>query len=96
MNTILWLICILAALVILGEALNKIIRASPRAARRSGAGARAELLAWLKGVSWIMFALGAGGVFARLLFNQSLPDPDALLVLVGLAVIVIRSRVKEG
>lgn len=84
---------VLAALVILAEALNKVERAQVRA---PGLGLRARVLAWLKGISWILLALGACGVFGRMLFGQPPPDLDGLLLLIGVAIIVVRSRVKEG
>jgi predicted MFS family arabinose efflux permease len=43
-----------------------------------------------------MLAIGACGVFGRMLFGKPAPDLDAVLLLVGVALIVVRSRVKEG
>ncbi len=93
----------MAALVVLAEALNKLERADLWAGRRGGA--RLACLAWLlvpwrwhrahvvtalKVAGWSCMSVGAAG---SLLTPPSGPH---LAVIGGFAVLIVRSRVKEG
>lgn len=95
-----------AGLVVLAEALNKLERSAPF---RRGITAHARLVDGLKALAWLFLALGAGGaVAAPLLLLAGLhsshlpllrlenPTLDQVCVLFGFAVLVIRTRVKEG
>lgn len=106
-----WLqiIMVVAALVVLAEALNKLERADPFGGRR-GLAPRLMGLAWLlvpwrwrrthivtvlKIIGWSLMAFGAAGHLAGLLFGRSWISAD-VAVLAGFATLIIRSRVKEG
>ncbi len=107
MSAVLQLVHVLAGLVVLAEALNKLERCAPLA---RGLGARARLVEGLKALAWLLLALGAagalaapllralglpveaGGEFARL----ARPTLAETLVLAGFAVLIVRTRVKEG
>ena len=98
---------VLAGLVVLAEALNKLERCAPFA---RGLAPRERLVDGLKAMAWFMLAMGAagalaapalramglpadaGGEFARL----ERPTLAETLVLAGFAVLIIRTRVKEG
>lgn len=105
--TTLQLLHVLAGLVVLAEALNKLERTDPLA---SGITPRERLCEALKALAWLFLALGAGGAIAApLLLALGLPSGliSPLLrlerptlaetcVLVGFAVLIVRTRVKEG
>jgi hypothetical protein len=93
-----------AGLVVLAEGLNKLHRIVPFAGR-PGWRARLQALAWLlrpwawqrptvvtafKALGWSCLSVGA---FGSLLVRPSLPH---LLVLAGFALLIVRSRLKEG
>lgn len=98
---------VLAGLVVLAEALNKLERCAPFA---RGLDAHARLVDGLKALAWFLLAMGAagalaapllralglpaeaGGEFARL----ARPTLAETLVLAGFAVLIIRTRIKEG
>ncbi len=83
----------LAGLVVLAEALNKIERTAPLA---PGLCPRARAVVWCKVVAWWLLAVGAGGAtFASLLGLQAPAMQDAA-VLGGFALLIVRSRFKEG
>lgn len=86
-----------AGLLVLAEALNKLERTAPL---RPGIKPRERATEWLKAVAWSLLALGgAGAVIAPalpyLLPAQTPTLPD-VCVIVGFAVLIVRTRVKEG
>lgn len=107
MSALLQLLHALAGLVVLAEALNKLERCAPL---RPGLTPRQRVVDGLKATAWALLAMGAGGAVAGpLLLASNLPtehlagtlriEPptlDQALVLIGFAVLVIRTRLKEG
>lgn len=83
----------LAALVILVEALNKAERTAPL---RAGLAARERATEWLKAAAWLLLALGAGGGLARPFLGLPAPLLPDVCVVAGFAVLIVRTRVKEG
>lgn len=94
----------LAAIVVLAEALNKVERTAPFA---PGLTWHARFTDGLKALAWVLLALGAAGELAApLLASLGVPDsifliaPEPTLtqtaVLAGFAVLIVRTRVKEG
>ena len=93
----------------LAEALNKLERTAPL---RPGLKPRERATEWLKAVAWSLLALGgAGAVIAPALPFLPVQEPNAWLpyllpaqtptlpdvcVIVGFAVLIVRTRVKEG
>lgn len=107
MSLALQILHIVAGLVVLAEALNKLERVRPFA---PGMRARDRLVDGLKALAWLLLALGAGGALAApmllalgvpeqsasLLMRLERPVLDQTLVLLGFAVLIVRTRVKEG
>ena len=97
----------LAGLIVLAEALNKLERCAPMA---PGLTPQQRLVDALKALAWFMLALGAGGaVAAPMLLSGGMdtsevsdllrlerPTLAESLAMTGVAVLVIRTRVKEG
>lgn len=97
----------LASLIVLAEALNKLERTAPCA---RGMTPHQRLVDGLKALAWSLLALGAGGgVIAPALLHLGVrPDAYSELmrlerptlaetaVMLGFAVLIIRTRVKEG
>lgn len=98
---------LIAAFIVLAEALNKTERANPL---RPDIALRTRLVDGLKAAAWLLLALGAGGelanpVIAAMGINRGLlegltgsghPTVTSTLVLLGFAVLIVRTRVKEG
>jgi hypothetical protein len=98
---------ILAALVVLAEALNKAERTDPLA---PGLSLRARVCEFLKAMAWACLAMGAAGALASpVLLSLGLqpghispllrldrPSLADVAVLLGFAVLIVRTRVKEG
>ena len=94
----------LSALIVLAEALNKLERTAPCA---PGLTQHERLVNSLKAVAWCLLALGAGGgLIAPALLHLGV-QPDAYrelmrptlaetAVMLGFAVLIVRTRVKEG
>lgn len=97
----------LASLIVLAEALNKLERTAPFA---RGLCPHTRLVDGLKSLAWALLALGAGGgVASPVLLWAGLP-PSLMyelarlerptlaetLVMLGFAVLIVRTRVKEG
>ena len=106
MSAFLQLIHFLAGLIVLAEALNKLERVAPFA---PGIDPHTRLVDGLKALAWALLALGAGGAVATPVLGEfgihsrtsqmithQLPSLAETLVLVGFAVLIIRTRVKEG
>lgn len=107
MSVALQILHMVAGLVVLAEALNKLERVHPFA---PGMRTRDRLVDGLKAVAWLLLALGAAGAFAAPLLlalgvpgdaNNPLmrlerPTLDQTLVLLGFAVLIVRTRMKEG
>lgn len=107
MNALLEIIHPIAGLIVLAEALNKLERVDPIA---QGMTKRQRVVDGLKALAWLFLALGAGGaVAAPVLLAVGVPDQaasfltrlerptlDQTAVLVGFAVLIVRTRVKEG
>lgn len=107
MNMLLEVIHPLAGLVVLAEALNKLERVDPLA---RGLSRRERLVDVLKAFAWFLLALGAAGALAApillamgvpehstsMLMRLERPTLDQTLFMAGFAVLIVRTRVKEG
>lgn len=107
MNTVMLALHAVAGFVVLAEALNKLERCDPLGKHMT---MHQRLVDGLKAVAWFLLGLGAAGALAvpallRLgvpadagghLFRLEGPTLDQTLVLVGFAVLIVRTRVKEG
>ena len=106
MTTALEILHWLAGFIVLAEALNKLERTSPMA---PGLSAHDRLVDGLKALAWMLLAIGAGGAVAMPILDQLgmysqatqavLHQPPSLAetaVLTGFAVLIVRTRVKEG
>lgn len=97
-----------AGLVVLAEALNKLERTNPLA---PGMSMHERLVDGLKALAWLLLALGAAGAlvapvfltmgypetgFYSPLLRVDRPNLGETCVLVGFAVLIVRTRVKEG
>lgn len=89
----LWVLHCLAGLVTLAEALNKLDRTRPL---RAGMAPRERATEWLKALAWSLLALGGAGVLAGPLINPAPPSLESVCVSIGFAVLIVRTRVKEG
>lgn len=96
----------LAGLVVLAEALNKLERTSPFA---PGIDAHKRLVDSLKALAWVLLAIGAADAVVMPMFGDTWErahfpaifqhEPPSLAdaaVLLGFAVLIVRTRVKEG
>lgn len=103
-----WLAAVhwIAGLIVLAEGLNKLERTEPL---QPGLSARARVVVLLKVAAWVVLVLGAGGALVRPLIvamplqrielaGVLLTDTVSLVDLffvVGFAVLILRSRLKE-
>ena len=107
MNDVLVVVNTLAAVVVLAEAMNKLERCNPLA---RGIDAHARLVDSLKAVAWLLLALGAAGELAAPILvvaeippglaaaflGAPRPSLGTTATLAGFAVLIVRTRVKEG
>ena len=106
MDTTLQVIHWVAAFVVLAEALNKLERTAPCA---PGLNAHHRLVDGLKALAWLLLALGAAGALVapalqplgvRSASSQLIahyePSLTEVCILVGFAVLIVRTRIKEG
>ena len=96
----------LGGFIVLAEALNKLERTAPFA---PGKTLHDRIVDGLKALAWALLALGAGGAVAtpalsalgvhypqqNAFFHQA-PSLAETAVLLGFAVLIIRTRIKEG
>jgi hypothetical protein len=96
----------ISGLIVLAEALNKLERTGPLAA---GLTACERLVQSVKALGWALLALGGGGAVATpvllalgvhsvptMLLRLERPTLAEIAVLAGFAVLIIRTRLKEG
>lgn len=83
----------LAGLVILAEALNKLDRVRRFHDCNSARECTTEAL---KAVAWFLLALGGAGILVRPLLIGSAPTLESICTSIGFAVLIVRTRVKEG
>ena len=81
-----------AGLIVLAEALNKLERCAPFARGICG---RARFAAALKCIAWILLAMGGAGAMVTPLMQLDAPTLQDCAVIVGFAVLIVRSRFKE-
>ena len=82
-----------SGLIVLAEALNKLERTDPLAPDLSR---RCRAAVVLKAAAWCLLGIGAGGALITPLLHLEQPSLQDVCVLLGFAVLVIRTRVKEG
>lgn len=106
MNTTLQSLHWLAGFIVLAEALNKLERTAPFA---PGMSRHDRVVDGLKALAWALLALGGGGAVAspflgalgvhsgtsQMVLHQA-PSFAETAVLLGFAVLIVRTRVKEG
>ena len=83
----------LCGLVVVAEALNKLERTCPCA---HGITPRQRLLALLKAIAWSLLALAGAGALVGPFFDQVPPTLRELSMFAGFAVLIVRTRFKEG
>lgn len=94
MSTTLHVIHWLAGFIVLAEALNKLERAAP--CRPGVLGWRWRITEWLKAIAWMLLAVGGAGALITPLLPMERPTLQDLCVMLGFAVLIVRTRVKEG
>ena len=83
----------LAGVVVLAEALNKLERTAPCA---RGLTPHERLVDWLKAIAWALLAIGGAGAVITPLMQMDVPSLQDMCILLGFAVLIIRTRFKEG
>lgn len=83
---------LVGGIIVLCEALNKIQRTDIFA---RGLTWRLRFVAVLKVIAWLCLAAGAAGSLASPLFHIDPPKLRDVLVMVGFAILIVRSRFKE-
>ncbi|MFZ3141137.1 hypothetical protein [Polaromonas sp.] len=83
----------ISGLLVFAEALNKLERSAPCA---PGLAPRARTAAWLKALAWMLLAVGGAGAIVTPLMRLQPPTLQDVCVMLGFAVLIIRTRVKEG
>lgn len=87
------LIHFVAGFITLAEALNKLERCQPL---QRGLGWRKAVTEWLKAAAWSLLAVGSAGAVATPFLHLEKPTLQDACVLAGFAVLIVRTRVKEG
>ena len=88
-NTLHWL----SGIVVLAEALNKLERTAPLC---YGLTPRERATEWLKALAWALLAMGGAGAVITPLIPLEKPTLQDACVMLGFAVLIIRTRIKEG
>lgn len=82
-----------AGLVVLAEGLNKLHRTDPF---MPGLGWLQRVVIFLKLIAWLLLTMGAGGAVATPLLQLQPATLQDVAVIVGFAILIIRSRMKEA
>ncbi len=106
MSSALQVVHVVAGLIVMAEALNKIERSAPCA---KGLTARQRVVEALKAAAWALLAMGAGGAImsplldtlwfaspAVQIITHTQPSLDEVCTMMGFAVLIVRTRIKEG
>lgn len=93
MTDLMLLIHWLAGVVVLAEALNKLERTQPL---RRGMTPRERATEWLKAIAWALLAIGGAGAFVTPFLPMVKPTLQDMCVVLGFAVLIVRTRIKEG
>jgi hypothetical protein len=93
MNTTVLTIYCVAGFIVLAEALNKLERTAPLSC---GPGWRKRATEWLKAIAWMLLAVGGAGALASPLMPHDKPSVQDICLVLGFAVLIVRTRVKEG
>ena len=93
MTTLLLCIHWLCGVVVLTEALNKLERTAPC---RAGMRPRETVTEWLKALAWFLLAMGGGAAVAGPFLQLDKPTLGDAAFALGFAVLIVRTRVKEG
>lgn len=83
----------IAGVVILAEALNKLERCNPMA---PGLTCNARVVDALKALAWALLALAGGGAIVTPMLPLEAPTLQDTALAAGFAVLIIRTRLKEG
>ena len=83
----------LGGVVVLTEALNKLERTAPCA---RGLAPRERVIAWLKAIAWALLAVGGAGAVVTPLLPLEKPTLQDVCVVLGFAILIVRTRIKEG
>ena len=94
MNTALLIIHWVAGFIVLAEALNKLERTAP--CRPGVLGWQRRTTEWLKAIAWMLLAVGSAGALIAPLLPMEHPTLQDVCVMLGFAVLIVRTRVKEG
>lgn len=82
----------LSGVVILAESLNKLERTNPL----HPGSARQRATEWLKALAWSLLAVGGAGAVVTPLLPLERPTLQDAAIALGFAVLIVRTRVKEG
>ena len=93
MTPVVYTLHILAGLIVLAEALNKLERTNPFDRDLHG---RALVVCWLKMLGWMLLAAGSAGAVAWPMLDEPPPCLQDIFVQVGFALLVVRSRLGEN
>ena len=83
----------LSGLIVLAEALNKLERTAPCAPDLAP---RLRATEWLKACAWALLAIGGAGAAITPLLCLEPPTLQDVCIVLGFAVLIIRTRIKEG
>lgn len=83
----------ISGVIVLAEALNKLERTAPF---RPGLTPRERLTDALKALAWALLAIGGAGACITPLLHLEVPTLQDVCILLGFAVLIVRTRVKEG
>lgn len=87
------LLHLMSGLIVLAEALNKLERTCPL---RPGMRPRRRAVEWLKAIAWALLAIGAAGAVITPLLPLEKPTLQDTAMMLGFAVLIVRTRIKEG
>lgn len=93
MTELLQLVHWVSGVVVLAEALNKLERTQPM---RAGLRPRERATEWLKAIAWALLAIGGAGAFVTPFMPMEKPTLQDMCVVLGFAVLIVRTRIKEG